>query len=295
MGPKGPSAPTYGYLEAGRPLRHLTRVFALSLVSILLVLVPGGSVANSSFHPARSLGSLVLPIPPDQTWYVCQGYNGQITHQATPALDLSLDPGSPGPRGCMAGSKFSSAGSVASSPATGTAYRWPGCCGHDFVCINIDSGGSVAIGHLSNRIASGTRVEAGSRIGTVAWPGPPNGDYAHIHVQAHPSPDCTQGEDPVAFDAAHAFKWQCTPNLPYSGAANQYSGLAVNRCPSPGSTDRQASDTLSPRRSQAQDRQSEQRYGWSLPCLLSLLVTPTQPRVASLVILDACLGVLGQR
>ena len=130
----------------------------------------------------------------------------------------------------MAGSKYSSAGAVVSAPAAGTAHRWPGCCGDDFVCINLDSGGSMAIGHLTDRVPSGTRVPTGGRIGTVAWPHSSNGDYAHIHVQVHQSPNCTEGSDPVAFDVAHGFKWSCMPDLPYSGALNQYSGLAVSRC-----------------------------------------------------------------
>ena len=191
----------------------------------------------------------------------------------------------------MAESKYSSAGSVVSSPATGNAYRWPGCCGHDFVCINIDSGGSVAIGHLSNRIASGTRVEAGSRIGTVAWPRPANGDYAHIHVQAHPTPDCTKGEESVAFDADHAFKWQCAPNLPYSGAVNQYSGLAVIRCPSRGSTTRKTIKARSTR-DRGQAVQSEQNTAWQVPYALSLFVASTQRGLsgwATLVILKTSL------
>lgn len=181
-------------------------------------------------HAGASTRPFVLPIPPGQTWYVCQGYNGQVTHDGALALDLSLERRSAGSRGCTAGSRYSSAGSVVSSPAAGTAFRWPGCCGDDFVCVNLDSGGSVALGHLSNRVASGTRVATGARVGTVAWPHPSNGDYAHIHVQAHPAADCTEGSDPVAFDVAHGFKWACTPDLPYSGAANQYSGLAVSRC-----------------------------------------------------------------
>lgn len=116
------------------------------------------------------------------------------------------------------------------SPAAGTAHRWPGCCGDDFVCVNFDSGGSVAIGHLSNRISSGTRVGTGGQIGTVAWPGAANGDYAHIHLQVYAEPDCTDGSDAVALDVAHGFRFACTPDLPYSGAPNQYAGLAVKRC-----------------------------------------------------------------
>lgn len=187
--------------------------------------------AGLSFsRPSSSTRPLVLPIPASETWYVCQGYDGRVTHEDTPALDLSVDARSAGPRGCMSESRYSSAGSEVTSPAAGTAFRWPGCCGDDFVCINLDSGGSVAIGHLSNRVASGTRVATASRIGAVAWPEPANGNYAHVHVQAHPTPDCTEGSDPVAFDAAHGFKWACTRDLPYSGIVNQYSGMAVTRC-----------------------------------------------------------------
>ena len=207
------------------------------------------SEANASTSP------FVLPIPPGQTWYVCQGYNGQLTHAEVPALDLSLEPRAAGPRGCMAGSRYTSAGSVVSSPAAGTAYRWPGCCGDDFVCVNLDSGGSVALGHLSNRIASGTRVATGAPVGTVAWPRRSNGDYAHVHIQVHGRPNCTEDSAPLAFDVAHGFKFACTPDLPYSGAPNQYSGLAVRRCKSSdgvesntgvkgGATDRDASNRM---------------------------------------------------
>lgn len=197
-----------------------------SLIALMGV-VPGIPRATAAQPMTRPL---VLPIPPGQTWYVCQGYNGELTHEATPALDFSLASQSAGSKGCMSGSKYSSAGSLVSSPAAGTAYRWPGCCGNDFVCVNFDSGGSAAIGHLSNRVPSGTHVPTGGRIGTVAWPHSSNGDYAHIHVQVHAGFNCTESSDPVAFDVAHGFKWACIPDLPYSGAPNQYSGLAVARC-----------------------------------------------------------------
>ena len=191
------------------------------------------ATANVAPSPAQTR-LLTLPIPPGQTWYVCQGYNGELTHGSIPALDFSLAPQSAGSKGCIAGSKYSSAGSIVSAPAAGIAYRWPGCCGDDFVCVNFDSGGSAAIGHLSNRVPSGTRVRAGGRIGTVSWPDRSNGDYAHVHAQVHVDPDCTEGSEPVAFDVAHGFRWACTPDLPYSGSPNQYSGLAVTRCASDG-------------------------------------------------------------
>lgn len=208
---------------------------ALAALVVATIALPGVGVAGAQARSGRSqVRSLVLPIPPNQTWYVCQGYNGQITHAGVPALDLSLERRSAGPEGCLAGSKYTSAGSVVTSPGDGTAWRWPGCCGDDFVCVDLDFGGSVAVGHLDNRVPDGSRVTAGARIGTVAWPHPSNGDFAHVHVQAHPAWGCTEGGDPVAFDVAHGFKWRCTPDLPYSGAENQYSGLAMERCASSG-------------------------------------------------------------
>ena len=204
----------------------------VALMGSLMILVGPGPSGGTLATASPTTRPLVLPIPPGQTWHVCQGYNGELTHAGLPALDLSRARQSIGSKGCMAGSKYSSAGSIVSSPAAGTAYRWPGCCGDDFVCVNLDSGGSVAIGHLSDRVSDGTRVGTGTRIGTVAWPHSANGDYAHIHVQVHPGPDCTEGSDPVAFDVAHGFRWACTPDLPYSGAPNQYAGLSVSRCAS---------------------------------------------------------------
>jgi hypothetical protein len=197
---------------------------AVALLGLAVVIAASAPEARAETRP------WVLPIPSGQTWYVCQGYNGQVTHDGIVALDLSRDPDSVGTRGCMSGSRYSSAGAVVSSPAAGTAYRWPGCCGQDFVCVNLDSGGSVALGHLSNRVDDGTRVATGDPVGTVAWPTPSNGDYAHIHIQVHAASNCTEAGPPVAFDEAHGFRWACVPDLPYSGTPNQYSGLAVERC-----------------------------------------------------------------
>ena len=221
---------------------------------VFVVTAAFGSVVS----PVRASSPLALPIPPGQTWYVCQGYDGRITHQGTPALDLSIVRESVGSEGCLAGTKYTSAGSVVSSPAAGTAYRTLGFAGADFVCVNFDSGGSAAIGHLDNRIASGTRVQTGARIGTVAWPEYSNGDYSHVHIQVHPAPDCTEGSDPVAFDTAHGFKFACTPELPYTGVANEYSGLGLSRCKSAGS--KEPADRFMEMASDLADAEEEQAW-----------------------------------
>ena len=135
----------------------------------------------------------------------------------------------------MASTKYSSAGSVVTSPGSGIAYRTSGCCGRDFVCVNLDAGGSVALGHLSDRIWSGAKVDAGDRVGIVAWPDHANGDYAHIHIQAHSGFGCMGDGEAVPFDRAHGFKFRCVRELPYSGDVNQYSGLPLQHCsPDPG-------------------------------------------------------------
>ena len=198
---------------------------------VLSALAALSIVGTSSWaEAATARPPLLLPIPQGETWYVCQGYHGEITHGGVLGLDLSIARKSVGRSGCLSATRYSSAGAVVSSPGTGIAHRWPGCCGDDFVCVELDRGGSIAIGHLSDRVATATRVAAGQRIGTVAWPASSNGDYSHIHVQAHSGPDCTKGSGPVAFDVAHGFRWACTPDLPYSGSVNQYSGLALTRC-----------------------------------------------------------------
>ena len=218
---------------------------------------------------------LLLPVPAGQTWQVCQGYNGEITHEATPALDLSAAPRSAGPSGCLAGTKYFSAGAVITSPGSGRAHRAWGCCGNDFVCIDLDSGGSIAIGHLANRIDGGRRASPGDRIGTVAWPAPANGDYAHVHIQAHPEPGCMTSSNAVPFDAEHGFGFACVEDLPYSGEANQYSGMSVRRCES--SPDERARSRLPDRgtteeRERAVDRadRGRARGSWSAPLMVEL-------------------------
>ncbi len=96
---------------------------ALACVVALTSPAPVSPPAVAAASPTRPL---VLPIPPGETWYVCQGYHGGVTHTETLALDLSVAPRSVGPRGCMARTRYSSAGATVSSPTSGTAHRRPG-------------------------------------------------------------------------------------------------------------------------------------------------------------------------
>ena len=221
------------------PVRNtalVRRAWSILIVSVCSVLA-ATPLASPSALADTTTRPFVLPIPADTTWVVCQGYNGEITHDEVPALDLSLAPSSAGPKGCVMSTKYTSAGSEVFSPAAGTAHRSSGCCGDDFVCVDLDSGGSVAIGHLDHRVPDGTRVRTSERLGTVAWPARSNGHYAHIHIQAHPAPGCMEGSGAVPFDSAHGFKFVCGPNLSHSGETNQYSGVRLTRCDRGGTSD----------------------------------------------------------
>jgi hypothetical protein len=217
--------PPHSEAAGRRPGRTLVLLLATSFALLTPALQPvGPTPARASSRP------LAVPIPPGETWFVCQGYSGSLTHAGVTALDLSRAPDSPGPRGCMKSSKYLSAGSEVVSPAAGVAHRVSGCCGDDFVCVDLDSGGSIAIGHLDHRIRDGTRVRTVDRLGTVAWPSPANGDYAHLHLQAHPAPGCMEGSEAVPFDSEHGFRFACNPDLSFSGEINEHSGIALSRC-----------------------------------------------------------------
>jgi len=59
----------------------------LLTVSLLLGALVGGAGV------AQAYPSMMLPFAAGQTWYVCQGYNGSITHPGQPWLDVTTYPG----------------------------------------------------------------------------------------------------------------------------------------------------------------------------------------------------------
>jgi hypothetical protein len=118
----------------------------------------------------------------------------------------------------------------------------------DFVCVDLDRGGSVALGHigpLDMLPPIGTRVIAGERLGTVNPPGSTTnqGGYAHIHVQLFPRPRCPGPGGPgrgdsIPFDDAHDSRFWgatgCEPDLPYDpdpAHVSQWRGQALTRDP----------------------------------------------------------------
>jgi hypothetical protein len=170
-------------------------------------------------------GDLRLPFPRGETWYVCQGYNGQVKasngvvpHKGKPALDLTFSREGVGQNGCK-GDENASAGRAVTAPGDGTATL----SGADATCLNLKSGRSMWIGHMIERV-TGT-VLVGAILGRTAPASEgPNGGYAHIHVQVHPGRGCSASGAPIPFEDAKGTRFIGAPDLPYSGKVNEYQG-----------------------------------------------------------------------
>lgn len=167
---------------------------------------------------------LMLPFAEGEVWYVCQGYNGLPSHGGANALDLSVDPASaaPGSAGCL-GDANASTGKQVLMPQGGDVVETYG----DAVCVNLDSGRSMYIGHVSNP-ATG-RLERGDLIGTVAAPNEANGNYAHIHVQVHNNRGCAALGPTVPFADEYGTRFEGAPNLPSTGTVSEHRGTALAR------------------------------------------------------------------
>lgn len=180
--------------------------------------------SNDPITAACAGGNIIAPFKTGQKWYVCQGYNGSISHRGKPALDMTLNPGGVGSSGCTGPVNYS-ANQPVYSPVSGYLYQLSG--GYGGVCINYGSK-SIYLGHLINRRGTGS-VSAGTQIGTVAPAGQAmNNGYAHVHLQAHNGTGC--GSKPlIPFDSAHGLRFKNSPNLTYTGAINQWRGTAIYR------------------------------------------------------------------
>jgi hypothetical protein len=168
-------------------------------------------------------GRLIVPFAPGQTWYVCQGYNGGISHGSDPALDLTTY-SQRGSTGCWGGEN-DAAGKQVVAPGGGQLAQ----VSNDFggVCITLDGGGSVYLGHLEQRRGNG-RVNQGDPIGVVAAAGHVNnGGYAHMHFSARTGAGC--GGTKVPFTSANNMKIAGVGELTYSGGRNEWAGSSMRR------------------------------------------------------------------
>lgn len=159
----------------------------------------------------NSTGQISLPFASGQTWYVCQGYNGAVSHKGNPALDLTVakDFGS---NACWAtdGNVNKSAGKPVLAPANGKIVN---VGVSDMVCLQLDNRRSILIGHINRTVGYGEDVSEGRQIGTVAQAANPNGGYAHIHIEARQSASCARGTA-VPFTSEYGFQFRGVGDLP---------------------------------------------------------------------------------
>jgi hypothetical protein len=203
-------------------------------IPILLEVTHGSSLAQVLVQPrVRRIG---LPFKAGQYWYVCQGYNGTISHGQntkygkTFALDLSFTKSSfrPGGTGCQPGTNSASNDQPVLAPVTGNVTYMGGLS--EFVCLTPESGGgSLFIGHLNpgSRVKPG-RVEEGTVLGTVNPEKSTPSGYAHIHIEPRKNPSCTGNTAAsVPLDDANSFRFYESPNLPDIGGSNQHYGTEL--------------------------------------------------------------------
>lgn len=156
-------------------------------------------------------GNIDLPFLSRQTWYVCQGYNGTVTHKNNAALDLTVAQDFGANNACWAanGNVSKSAGRAVVAPADGTIYH----IGSDLACLSIDQNRSLLIGHMNRTVASGRSVTRGQVLGYVSAANKPNGSYSHIHIEARKSSKCRVGTT-VPFTAQQGFQFRGVGDLP---------------------------------------------------------------------------------
>ncbi|MBD1863032.1 MULTISPECIES: FG-GAP-like repeat-containing protein [Trichocoleus] len=174
---------------------------------------------NWKVLPSRSdTGQIGLPFANNQTWYVCQGYQGYISHQSTFGLDLSVAKDF-GTNSCYAadGNVNKSAGQPILAPAAGTISY----INSDLVCLQIAPDRSLLIGHMDRRVSNGAVVTQNSLLGTVSQAADANGGFAHIHVEARKHPTCAPGTS-VPLTSVNGFQFDGVENLPDLTERNDY-------------------------------------------------------------------------
>ncbi|MCB1037115.1 MAG: hypothetical protein KDD47_25025 [Acidobacteria bacterium] len=191
----------------------------LILIFAAIPLIPSSAGAQGTGVPGQGI---FLPFAPNETWYVCQGYLATTsgTHNNSFALDLTRDPEGFGTSACYGDQDYSANEPVyAPGPGVMSYYDRADPTLHDMVCLDLDAGGSLLIGHLiPASLTPEGRVDSQEFLGLVApnstgAGGVDNGDYSHIHIQAFTTDDCAGGTAArVPFEGL--YKFFGVPDLP---------------------------------------------------------------------------------
>jgi hypothetical protein len=126
-----------------------------------------------------------------QTSYICQGYRG-FSHNSGYPLDIGVTPQS-----CNGGNNDSGGKDVV-APASGKVTHMPGTGLAEYLCIQLDGGGAVALGHVkaATGISNGSIVKKGQKVATIshAWDKTSsNAGIAHLHLEAFDGTGCYNG------------------------------------------------------------------------------------------------------
>ncbi|AFW94904.1 ricin B lectin domain-containing protein [Anabaena sp. 90] len=157
--------------------------------------------------PPPPSGQITLPFRSRETWYVCQGYRGSVSHQNSYALDLSVGQDFGSNNACW-GDQNRSANRPVLAPAAGKVYH----INSDLVCLSIDNNRSMLIGHMNRSVQNGATVNRGDVLGTTSSQNPANGSFSHIHLEGRKSAGCTPGSS-VPLTAANGFQLENVGDL----------------------------------------------------------------------------------
>ncbi len=172
-------------------------------------------ISSKSTPPANSTsasGDIDLPFASSSTWYVCQGYDGPISHKGYYAFDLSVGQDYGSNNSCWAGDGNTSRSrdQQVLSPSDGTIV-W---VDQDMACVKIDERRAIMLGHMNVSVRTGQQVKRGSVLGTLTKAGVArNGGFSHIHVEARQSSTCKSGTS-VPFTKENGFQFRGVGDLP---------------------------------------------------------------------------------
>ena len=177
---------------------------ALILFALLAPLMMG--MASVGAQPASAAtGNMLPPFDTGQTWNICQGYNGSVSHTGTSLYGLDLT---------GAGCDNSAAGRNVRAPIDGTVSYWQASYGN--LCVNIPGNRSYTLTHIDGTVTSGS-VAAGQLVGTVAPAGTRNDNgLAHLHFQIWGAPNC-YNSSVIPFDSADGTSICGAPDLVANG------------------------------------------------------------------------------
>lgn len=178
----------------------------LGALSLVLMGIMGVTTATPA---AAATGNILPPFNAGETWYICQGYDGPISHTGTSEYGLDLTGGP----NCDS----SAAGRTVKAPIAGTVYYYQASYGN--LCVNIAGGRSYTLTHIDSSITSGT-VTAGQAVGDVAPAGTRgNNGVAHVHFQMWATANCYSSSG-IPFDSAHGAQICGAPDLTAAGPSD---------------------------------------------------------------------------